>query len=97
MLRPSGGLVAIWNMRDESVGWTNEVREVIDHAKGETPRHQTTSGARGVDSSGLFGPLELREFEHVQEATRDEAIGDLRLAQLHARRCPTSERAARIA
>ncbi|MGZ4202667.1 MAG: class I SAM-dependent methyltransferase, partial [Thermoleophilaceae bacterium] len=74
VLRPGGGLVAIWNTRDESVGWMNAVREVIEHAKGDTPRHRDDEWRRGLEESGLFGPLGLREFEQVQELSREEAI-----------------------
>jgi SAM-dependent methyltransferase len=95
VLRPGGGLVAIWNTRDESVGWMNGVREVIEHARGDTPRHRDDQWRRGVEASGLFGPLELREFEHVQEATREEAIGAF-ASRSYISALPEEERAARI-
>ena len=38
-VRPGGGLVAIWNVRNESEGWTDQVRDLLDRHKGDTPCH----------------------------------------------------------
>ena len=74
MLRRGGGLVAIWNVRNESTGWTDQVREVLERHKGDTPRHSDDKWRAGIESSGLFAPIELRLFDHVQELPRDDAV-----------------------
>jgi SAM-dependent methyltransferase len=74
VLRPGGGLVPIWNTREEREGWIAEIREVIERYKGEAPMHEDEEWRAGVDESGLFGPIELRTFEQVQEVSRAEAI-----------------------
>jgi SAM-dependent methyltransferase len=95
VLRPGGGLVAIWNTRDETVGWMNAVREVIDSARGDTPRHRDDEWRRGIEASGLYSPVQLREFEHVQDVTRDEAIGAF-ASRSYISALPEEERAARV-
>jgi SAM-dependent methyltransferase len=74
VLRPGGGLVPIWNVRDESAGWMAEIRSRIDKFKGTTPRHSDDRWRHGIESSGLFEPIELRLFQHSQVVTRHEAV-----------------------
>lgn len=95
VLRPGGGLVAIWNMRDESVEWMNGVREIIERARGDTPRHRDGEWERGIEDSCLYAPLELRTFQHVQEASREDAIGAF-ASRSYISALPEDERAAHI-
>ena len=74
VLRPGGGLVPIWNTRDETHGWVAEIRKVIERYKGRTPQHEDNEWRSGIEASGLFGPIGLRLFEQVQEVSRPEAI-----------------------
>jgi SAM-dependent methyltransferase len=74
VLRPGGGLVAIWNVRDESHDWMDQVREVLDRHKGDTPRYSDDRWREGIDASGLFAPIELRLFDHRHELPREEAL-----------------------
>jgi SAM-dependent methyltransferase len=74
VLRPGGGLVAIWNVRNESEGWTDQVRDLLDRHKGDTPRHSDDRWRQGIDASGLFAPIELRLFDHAQQLPREEAV-----------------------
>jgi SAM-dependent methyltransferase len=74
VLRPRGGLAAIWNVRNESTGWTDQVREVLERHKGDTPRHSDDKWRAGIASSGLYARIELRLFDHVQELPREDAI-----------------------
>jgi SAM-dependent methyltransferase len=75
VLRPGGGLAAIWNVRDESVEWMAMVRELIEEARGDTPSHQSGAWRRPLDSTGSgFEPVELRTFKHSQEVTRADAV-----------------------
>jgi SAM-dependent methyltransferase len=74
VLRPHGGLVPIWNTREEREGWIGEIREVIERYKRDAPQHEDDEWRKGVDDSGLFDPIQLRNFEQVQEVSRPEAV-----------------------
>jgi SAM-dependent methyltransferase len=74
VLRPGGGLVPIWNTREEREGWIGQIREVIERYKGDSPQHEDDDWRRGVDASGLFEPIQRRDFEQVQELSRPQAI-----------------------
>ena len=65
VLRPGGGLGLLWNNRQVSAGWTEEITRIMD-------RHEPAS--RQIDASatwptafervGLFSPLQKQQFEH---------------------------------
>jgi SAM-dependent methyltransferase len=74
VLRPGGGLVSIWNTREEREGWIGQIREVIERYKGDAPQHEDDAWRGGLDASGLFEPIQLRTFEQMQEVSRPEAI-----------------------
>jgi SAM-dependent methyltransferase len=74
VLRPGGGLVPIWNTRNEREGWMGEVRAIIDRYKREQPQHEDDEWRPGIEASGLFEPLQLKLFEQVQEVSRPEAV-----------------------
>ena len=63
--RPGGRLALVWNTRDEREPWVDELSEAmvgrsgIDHGVAEP-----------IERSGLFGPVEQADFEHVQEIDR---------------------------
>ncbi|HUF32215.1 MAG TPA: class I SAM-dependent methyltransferase [Acidimicrobiales bacterium] len=71
VLRPSGGLLLVWNERDVSVPWVAAVSEVIDW-DGRRPYEKGTDWAEVVADAGGFTPLQQRRirFEHeVDEET----------------------------
>jgi SAM-dependent methyltransferase len=74
VLRPGGGLVPIWNTREEHAGWVHQIRGVIDRYREGGPQHEDNEWRKGIDSSGLFEPIELRLFEQVQELSRAQAV-----------------------
>jgi SAM-dependent methyltransferase len=65
VLRPGGRLGLVWNTRDERERWVDELSDAmvgrtgIDHGVAEP-----------IERSGLFGPVEQADFEHVQEIDR---------------------------
>jgi SAM-dependent methyltransferase len=74
VLRPGGGLVPIWNTREERAGWIGEVRKITQRYRRGTPWHEDEVWRGGLEASGQFGPIELRTFEQEQELSRDEAV-----------------------
>jgi SAM-dependent methyltransferase len=74
VLRPGGALVPIWNTREEREGWIGQIRDIINRYKGDTPQHEDDDWRIGVEQSGLFEPIQQRNFEQVQEVSRSGAI-----------------------
>jgi SAM-dependent methyltransferase len=84
VLRPGGGLGLIWNGADAGDPVQAALREIIDRHRGPDPPPHCMLGDRRAhaerwrppfEASGLFGPLEHAEFEHVQALER-EALPD---------------------
>jgi SAM-dependent methyltransferase len=79
VLRPSGGLAMVWNRRDESLPWTRRLGALIDAESGEIPRTRSEEwralfhGPGGFGPHG-FGPLDSREFTHVDHLTGDQVV-----------------------
>jgi SAM-dependent methyltransferase len=74
VLRPGGGLAAIWNVRDESVEWMAMIRELIEEARADTPHHTSGEWRKPFESSGVFEPLQLETYRHTQEVSRADAV-----------------------
>jgi SAM-dependent methyltransferase len=75
VLRPGGGLAAIWNVRDESVEWMAMIRELMDEARADTPSHVSGVWTRPFESGDSpFEPLRLETFRHAQELPRADAV-----------------------
>jgi SAM-dependent methyltransferase len=78
VLRPGGGLGLVWNTRDESVGWSRRLTEIVEAHRGAAPvwRERTAGRYQRVVLTPVFGesaigftPLEHRAFAHFQEGT----------------------------
>jgi len=61
VLRPGGVFAAVWNVRDESVGWVAELSQIV----GPEDANGAASHARsGIDFGPEFGGVEQAEFRH---------------------------------
>jgi SAM-dependent methyltransferase len=75
VLRPGGGLAAIWNVRDESVEWMAMISELLQGLRGDAPSHASGNWRKPFAAAGSpFEPLELKTFRHSQEVTRADAV-----------------------
>lgn len=70
VLRPSGGLGLLWNVRDESTGPTRRLTELIDRFGGRVShaKERRWLGPFRRSRAG-FGPLRLRTFRHAATMT----------------------------
>jgi SAM-dependent methyltransferase len=74
VLRPGGGLGLVWNVRDESARWTQEVSRILGrYSRSATERRW--KGLRAIRRSGSpFSPVRERRFAHIQHATPAEVV-----------------------
>jgi SAM-dependent methyltransferase len=92
VLRPGGGLAAIWNVRDESVEWMAMIGELIDAPKASAPTHVSEDWRKPFDSpGGPFGPLRLATYRHRQEVSRADAV-DVFASRSYVAALPADER-----
>jgi SAM-dependent methyltransferase len=74
ILRPGGGLGLIWNVRDDSLPWVRRLTEIIDPHEGTAPRYRTLEWMSAFEPNGLFEPLQMQEFAHIQRLTPDALL-----------------------
>jgi SAM-dependent methyltransferase len=92
VLRPGGGLTAIWNVRDESVEWMAMIGELTDGVRAGTPSHRSGNWREPFDADGSpFEPLRLETFRHTQEVTRADAV-DVFASRSYVASLPEDER-----
>jgi SAM-dependent methyltransferase len=66
ILKPSGRLGLIWNVRDESVDWVRKLTEIIDPYERTAPREKTHEWRVAFAMTDLFGTLHQRRFSYAQ-------------------------------
>jgi len=69
VVRPGGGLGLVWNIRDESVGWSHRLTEILDRYGWWIPRARERRWRPAFDRPhSPFGPLHQRVFRYTQVA-----------------------------
>ncbi len=69
VLRPTGGLALVWNLRDESVPWVAAISELIEPLRGTTPSHRDGRWRAAIAASRSFcEPIE-HTFPNDQSVT----------------------------
>ena len=66
VLRPGGRIALVWNVRDESEAWVNELSDAMVGRTGVD-----RGVVEPIDVSGLYGPVEHATFRHAQEVDRE--------------------------
>ena len=73
VLRPGGRLALVWNARDDREEWVAEFTETIV-GRSVFRSGGIASAMTAIDESGLYGPVEHVELDHVQLLRRDELL-----------------------
>lgn len=90
VLRPGGGVGLIWNARDRSVSWVDDVWEIMDEVEKKAPWRDPDRPALAAGDG--FAPLEHREFFHTVPVTAEIVVA--RIASVsHVAVLPDRERA----
>jgi SAM-dependent methyltransferase len=75
VLRPRGRLGLVWNARDRTEPWVDEVWSIMDRVEKRAPwrDHENWRDSATRPMPG-FGPLHVGEFRHVQHITPDGVV-----------------------
>ena len=92
VLRPRGRVGLIWNARDRSSDWVNEVWSIMDRVEKRAPwRDHEQGDASAPRPRAGFGPLHAETFRHEQSITPEGVVG--RVASVsHVAVLPPAER-----
>jgi SAM-dependent methyltransferase len=74
VLKRWGRLGLLWNVRDESVPWVQELTELIQPYERTAPREKTHEWRRAFSASDLFGRLNQLRFPHAQRLDVDGLV-----------------------
>jgi len=92
VVKPGGGFGLVWNARDRSVDWVNEVWSIMDRVEKKAPwrKHEEwRDSARQIDG---FSPMDVAQFFHAQMLTPEDLVR--RMASVsHVAVLPEQERA----
>ena len=94
VLRIGGRVGLVWNARDRSADWVDQVWGIMDRVEKQAPwrNHDDWRDSAFVDMPG-FGPLDEGEFRHEQAVTPEAMVQ--RVASVsHVAVLPAGERAA---
>jgi len=79
VLRPGGRLALVWNARDRSVPWVDEIWSIMDRVEKRAPwrNHDEWRESAFVDTP-WFGPLTEATFHHEQVLSPDDVVERVR-------------------
>jgi SAM-dependent methyltransferase len=97
VLRPGGRVALVWNARDRSVDWVDQLWSVMDRVEKRAPwrDHEHWRESALGDRPG-FGPLHTAEFRHEQHLSPDDVVTRFESVS-HVAVLPDDERAAVVA
>jgi len=79
VLRPGGRLGLVWNARDRSVEWVDQIWSVMDRLEKHAPwRDHDQWYESAFAAERWFGPLHTQEFHHHQTLTPDGVVDRFR-------------------
>ncbi|HPU38135.1 MAG TPA: class I SAM-dependent methyltransferase [Microthrixaceae bacterium] len=80
VLRPGGVLALVWNVRDESVPWVDELTQLVEERTGGRPYddHRERPWSEVVAESGLFDAVVVQRFPNPIRTDIDGVVDRLR-------------------
>lgn len=74
VLRPRRRLGLIWNIKDESVDWIEQLGGIMERYRGDAPRVASGNWKDAFDRTTLFTLLQRARFAFVHEADADTVV-----------------------
>ena len=74
VVRPGGGVAMVWNARDRSVPWVDEVWTIMDRVEKRAPWRQHENWRSSARQLPGFEPMETAEFFHAQTVTPEGVV-----------------------
>ena len=74
VLRPGAGLALVWNVRDLSDPLQARVNDILAPYSHGVTSHREIDPQRAVEQSGLFGPVEHRQWPYGQRLSRAHLV-----------------------
>jgi len=74
VLRPSGRLGLVWNVRDLSQPLQAALEALMSRYRGSSPSQTSGEWRRAFETTALFGPLEQRSFTMAHVLDQDELV-----------------------
>src|SRR5215213_7325279 len=74
VLRPTGAVGMIWQVRDTSRPWLQRLDEIIDRADDGHPRYRDGKWREGFDLTALFDPVQHATYAHVARGTAETIV-----------------------
>jgi ubiquinone/menaquinone biosynthesis C-methylase UbiE len=74
VLKQSGRLGLLWNLRDETEPWVSRLTEIIDRYESGAPRERTGRWRQAFSASTAFGTLHRLRFRHQQRLDREGLV-----------------------
>jgi ubiquinone/menaquinone biosynthesis C-methylase UbiE len=68
VLKPGRRLGLIWNVKDESVDWIEQLGRIMESYRGDAPRVASGAWKEAFEHTTLFTPVERARFAFVHEA-----------------------------
>ena len=95
VLRAGGGLLLVWNVRDESVDWVRDLTDLVHARSGGRPYqdHREFEWSDVVRAAGGFTSLESRRFPNPVAATPETVVERVRSTSFVAAMDPAPQRA----
>lgn len=76
VLKPGGKLALVWNVRDTSVAWVDEISKIITPYENDAPRYYKGDWRKPFATGKYFGPLQQTIFRHSHVGSPQEVIID---------------------
>jgi SAM-dependent methyltransferase len=75
VIKPGGGLGLVWNARDRSEPWVDDVWSIMDRVEKHAPWREHENWSDSVlGNMPEFGPVQPAVFHHRQQITRDGMV-----------------------
>jgi ubiquinone/menaquinone biosynthesis C-methylase UbiE len=78
VVRPGGHIGLLWNARDRSLEWVDQVWSVMDGVERNAPWRMEMPEARGVRADANWSPWVEATFFHVHYSTHDQVVDRMR-------------------